>query len=346
MSIPEISKLIEEAIENETGDINSGEENFNNYETTQEENFAAKADNHEITQEENSAAKADNHEITQEDNSAPKADGYEIIQKANSVQQPDSNENIQEENSAEQLNNTQESGISSSSDSSENELQIKFEDVGYRYSNGSEALKKISLEINKGEFVFVVGHSGSGKSTLIRTLLGELKPTKGVITVGGKDLSKIKQKKLPFYRRKLGVVFQEFKLLEDRSVFDNVEIAQRVIGVKKDKRIKNCMEMIKLVGLENEVKKKTRDLSGGEQQRVAIARAMVNKPDILLADEPTGNLDPQNSLEIMKLLEELNEFGTTVLVVTHNDKLVDSMKKRVITLKDGNILSDKQGGYL
>lgn len=222
---------------------------------------------------------------------------------------------------------------------------IDIKDLSYRYSNGSVALDNISLKIRKGEFVFVIGSSGSGKSTLIRNLLGELKPTGGSIRVADNDLATIKRRKLPFYRRKLGVVFQEFKLLEDRNVIENVEIAQRVIGVGREARRKNSMDMIRMVGLEGSARKKTKDLSGGEQQRVAIARAMVNMPPILLADEPTGNLDPENSLEIMRLLEELNSNGTTVLVVTHNDTLVNSMRKRVIALHEGKIVTDGLGGY-
>ncbi|MCR5201652.1 MAG: cell division ATP-binding protein FtsE [Lachnospiraceae bacterium] len=214
------------------------------------------------------------------------------------------------------------------------------------YPNGTVALKNISLKIEKGEFVFIVGSSGSGKSSLIKTLLGELKPTSGNIFVDGRDIASISLKQLPYYRRKLGVVFQEFRLLEDRNVFENVELSQRVIGIPRDKRRKNCLNMFKAVGLEAKIHEKTSELSGGEQQRVAIARAMVNKPPILLADEPTGNLDPNNSREIMKILEDLNKIGTTVVIVTHNDTLVNEMQKRVITLHNGTITNDEQGGYV
>jgi cell division transport system ATP-binding protein len=249
------------------------------------------------------------------------------------IQTPDYEDNSYEEEEKEK------------SEKSDKEI-IRFQNLSYTYSSKTTALKGISLSINQGEFVFIVGESGSGKSTLIRTLLGELKPTEGDIIVEGANLKNIGRKEMPYYRRRLGVVFQEFKLLEDRNVYENVEIAQRVIGVKKDKRIENCNEMIKLVGLSDQSKKKVRELSGGEQQRVAIARAMVNKPSILLADEPTGNLDPNNSWEIMGLLQNLNEMGTTVVVVTHNDNLVNSMQKRVITLQTGEIIGDKLGGYI
>ncbi|MEE3392548.1 MAG: ATP-binding cassette domain-containing protein [Lachnospiraceae bacterium] len=219
-------------------------------------------------------------------------------------------------------------------------------DVNLTYPNGTIALKHVSMQIRRGEFVFMVGSSGSGKSTLIKTLLGELRPTSGSIIVDKNDLGKITRKQLPYYRRKIGVVFQEFRLLEDRNVFENVELAQRVIGMNKTNRRENVKKVLKLVGLYGKRKSKVTELSGGEQQRVAIARAMVNKPLVLLADEPTGNLDPNNSWEIMKLLVELNKIGTTVLVVTHNDTMVNVMQQRVITLNKGVITNDEQGGYV
>lgn len=214
------------------------------------------------------------------------------------------------------------------------------------YNTGTEALKNCNLKVEKGEFVFVVGSSGSGKSTLIKSLLGEIPLQAGEIQVGGNSLTEMKRKRMPYYRRKLGVVFQEFRLLDDRNVFENVALAQQVIGVDKDRIEKNVRGMLQLVGLQDRADVYPRELSGGEQQRVAIARAIVNEPAILLADEPTGNLDPTNSWEIMKLLEEANDRGTTVLVVTHNQEIVNEMKKRVVTMKKGVIVSDeKKGGY-
>ena len=192
----------------------------------------------------------------------------------------------------------------------------------------------------------MVGSSGSGKSTFIKTLLGEVKISSGRLRVAGQDLRKIKRRELPFFRRRLGVVFQEFRLLEDRNVFENVALAQRVIGVSNERIKRNVTAMLEMVGLEKKAKMFPKELSGGEQQRVAIARAMVNRPEILLADEPTGNLDPENSWEIMTLLEAVNRLGTTVLVVTHNDEIVNQMKKRVIVLNKGHIVKDEvQGGY-
>lgn len=227
------------------------------------------------------------------------------------------------------------------------ESLIKLNDVTVRYSNGTEALKNLNLSVDKGEFVFIVGSSGSGKSTFIKTLLGEVAVTSGDIHIASKKLNKIKRKELPYYRRTLGVVFQEFRLLDDRNVYENVALAQRVTGVTNDRMKKNVSIMLDMVGLSDKSKAYPRELSGGEQQRVAIARAMVNRPGILLADEPTGNLDPNNSWEIMTLLEEMNKLGTTVIVVTHNNEIVDKMKKRVITLNNGNVISDEvQGGYV
>lgn len=215
------------------------------------------------------------------------------------------------------------------------------------YNTGTEALKNCNLKVEKGEFVFVVGSSGSGKSTLIKSLLGEIPLQAGEIQVGGNSLTEMKRKRMPYYRRKLGVVFQEFRLLDDRNVFENVALAQQVIGVDKDRIEKNVRGMLQLVGLQDRADVYPRELSGGEQQRVAIARAMVNRPSVLLADEPTGNLDPQNSWDIMALLEDMNRLGTTVMVVTHNNEIVNQMQKRVVTLDEGVIISDQiQGGYV
>lgn len=224
---------------------------------------------------------------------------------------------------------------------------ITLEGVSKSYDKGKPAIDNISLHIDKGEFVFVVGDSGSGKSTLIKLLLKELDPTSGTITVNEKKLNKLPRRKVPKYRRGIGVVFQDFRLLKDRNVYENVAFAQRVI--EKPNRIikKRVPEVLTLVGLADKYRSRPRELSGGEQQRVALARALVNRPDILLADEPTGNLDPKNSNEIMKLLEEINARGTTVLVVTHNREIVNAMRKRVIRLRKGVIISDeKEGVYV
>ena len=223
---------------------------------------------------------------------------------------------------------------------------IKLEHVSKSYSAGIPALNDVNLEIEDGEFVFIVGDSGSGKSTLIKLLLKELEPTEGIITVDGKVLNKIRRKQIPKYRRNVGVVFQDFRLLKDRDVYDNVAFAQKVIGEPNSRIKKKVPIMLSMVGLAAKYRSFPKQLSGGEQQRVAIARALINKPDILLADEPTGNLDHNNAWEIMKLLEDINEKGTTVLVVTHNLEIVKVMKKRVITVKKGTIVSDsKQGGF-
>ena len=224
---------------------------------------------------------------------------------------------------------------------------ITLENVSKSYAKGQPALNDVSLHIDKGEFVFIVGNSGSGKSTLIKLLLKELEPTSGTIIVNDQNLGKMKRRKVQKYRRGVGVVFQDFRLLKDRNVYENVAFAQRVIERPNRVIKKRVPEILTLVGLAEKYKSFPRELSGGEQQRVALARALVNRPNILLADEPTGNLDPKNSLEIMKLLEEINERGTTVLVVTHNREIVNSFRKRVITMRKGVIVSDEEeGGYL
>ena len=224
---------------------------------------------------------------------------------------------------------------------------ITLENVSKSYAKGQPALNDVSLHIDKGEFVFIVGNSGSGKSTLIKLLLKELEQTSGTIIVNDQNLGKMKRRKVPKYRRGVGVVFQDFRLLKDRNVYENVAFAQRVIERPNRVIKKRVPEILTLVGLAEKYKSFPRELSGGEQQRVALARALVNRPNILLADEPTGNLDPKNSLEIMKLLEEINERGTTVLVVTHNREIVNSFRKRVITMRKGVIVSDEEeGGYL
>jgi cell division transport system ATP-binding protein len=223
---------------------------------------------------------------------------------------------------------------------------ITLEHVSKAYSAGIPALNDVSLEIEEGEFVFVVGDSGSGKSTLIKLLLKELEPTEGKIVINNKELKKIRHRQIPKFRRNIGVVFQDFRLLKDRNVYDNVAFAQKVIGEKNRNIRKRVPQMLSMVGLAAKYRSYPKQLSGGEQQRVAIARALVNEPKILLADEPTGNLDNNNAWEIMKLLEEINSKGTTVVVVTHNMEIVKVMKKRVITVKKGVIVSDsKQGDY-
>ncbi len=223
---------------------------------------------------------------------------------------------------------------------------IVFENVSKTYETGTPALNNINLRIEKGEFVFIVGNSGSGKSTLIKLLLKELEPSAGRIYVNNKQLNRMRRRQVPKYRRGLGVVFQDFRLLKDRNVYENIAFAQRVVGTPARTIRRQVPAMLSLVGLAEKYKSYPKQLSGGEQQRVALARALVNNPSILLADEPTGNLDPKNSWEIMRLLEEINKRGTTVLVVTHNQEIVDAMKKRVITMHKGLITSDeRKSGY-
>ena len=223
---------------------------------------------------------------------------------------------------------------------------IALDDVSKQYQTGVDALKHVTLQIQNGEFVFVVGKSGSGKSTFIKLLLKELDPTSGKLYIAGRLVNKLKRKQIPLYRRNIGVVFQDFRLLKDRTVFENIAFAQRIIGRSKREMIRNVTTMLTIVGLTDKADAYPNELSGGEQQRVAIARALVNQPTILLADEPTGNLDPQNAWEIMMLLQEVNKMGTTVVVVTHNNDIVDIMQKRVVTLNEGTVVrDDKKGGY-
>ena len=221
---------------------------------------------------------------------------------------------------------------------------IYLDNVRKIYSTGSPALNGITLGIGRGEFVFIVGDSGSGKSTLIKLLLRELVATEGAVYVMGNDLAKLKHRQGPRFRRNIGVVFQDFRLLNDRNVYENVAFAQRVVQTPSAEIRRNVPAILATVGLAGKYKAKTKQLSGGEQQRVALARALINSPSILLADEPTGNLDPKNSWEIMRLLEEINERGTTVVVVTHNREIVNAMRKRVVTMKKGVIVSDEEGG--
>ena len=226
---------------------------------------------------------------------------------------------------------------------------ILFDHVHKEYEGQIEdsvALVNVSFQIQKGEFVFIVGPSGSGKSTMIRLMMREISPSGGNIYIAGKDLAKLRRRQVSKYRRNIGIVFQDFRLLPDRNVYDNVAFAQRVIGAPKREIPKEVSKVLHLVGLSQKYKSFPNELSGGEQQRVAIARALVNNPMIILADEPTGNLDPQNSYEIMSLLEEINRRGTTVVIVTHDREVVDQMQKRVVTLQDGVIIEDKKGGYI
>lgn len=223
---------------------------------------------------------------------------------------------------------------------------IAMDHISKQYDTGVEALHDISIRINKGEFVFVVGKSGSGKSTFIKLLLKELDPTKGRLFVGGRQVTQIKRKQVSLYRRKIGVVFQDFRLLKNKTVFENIAFAQQIIGMTKREIAINVPIMLEMVGLQDKGDVYPYELSGGEQQRVAIARALINKPTILLADEPTGNLDPKTAWDIMMLLQEVNKMGTTVVVVTHNNDIVDIMQKRVINLENGVLVRDEQkGGY-
>ena len=221
---------------------------------------------------------------------------------------------------------------------------IDLDHVSKSYEKGQPAVNDITLHVNKGEFVFVVGESGSGKSTLIKLLLHELAPTSGQITVNDHVLSTLRHKDIPKYRREIGVVFQDFRLLNDRNVYENVAFAQHVVEIPGRKIKKRVPEVLQMVGLAEKYRSLPRQLSGGEQQRVAVARAIVNRPALLIADEPTGNLDPRNSLDIMNLLQKINDNGTTVLVVTHNRELVDMFHKRVITMRRGIIASDVEEG--
>jgi cell division transport system ATP-binding protein len=223
---------------------------------------------------------------------------------------------------------------------------IRMDQVSMQYSTGVDALCDVSIRIEKGEFVFVVGKSGSGKSTFIKLLLKELNPSEGRIFVAGRQVTNLSRKQVSLYRRQIGVVFQDFRLLKNKTVYENIEFAQQIIGMNKREIARNVAIMLEMVGLKGKENAYPGELSGGEQQRVAIARALINNPAILLADEPTGNLDPQMAWEIMMLLQEINKMGTTVVVVTHNNDVVDIMKKRVVTLDNGSIVSDEQeGGY-
>lgn len=223
---------------------------------------------------------------------------------------------------------------------------IRLKDVEMEYPNGTRAIRGISAAIEDGEFVFLVGPSGSGKSTIIKMLTGEEVPTAGRIMINGFSVSNIAERQVPMMRRTLGVIFQDFRLIEKKTVYENLEFVMRAVGMPKKEIKQRITYVLQLVGLEKKAENFPSELSGGEQQRVAIARALINRPAILLADEPTGNLDPHNAMEIMGLLEEINRQGTTVVVVTHSSEIVNMMRKRVITIQRGIVVGDeKESGY-
>ncbi len=222
---------------------------------------------------------------------------------------------------------------------------IRLVDVYKEYDNGTKALKGLDLQIDDGEFAFLVGPSGSGKSTIIKLLTGEEHSTGGRVMVNGYNLNNIRQWQIPYLRRTLGVVFQDFRLIDKKTVRGNLEFAMRAVGASPREMRKRIPYVLDLVGLGEKKNVYPNEMSGGEQQRVAIARALVNNPQMIIADEPTGNLDPQRSLEIMTLLERINTMGTTMLVVTHEKELVDRFSKRVVAIKDGRLVSDAEGGY-
>jgi len=222
---------------------------------------------------------------------------------------------------------------------------IEFTDVVKSYSVGTQALRGVTMQIEDGEFAFLVGPSGSGKSTIMKLITGELKPTSGAVHVNGYSLERIRKREIPYLRRTVGVVFQDFRLIPTMTVYDNVAFAMRVIGAREREIRERVPYVLDLVGLETKSRRHPTELSGGEQQRLAIARALVNNPPTIIADEPTGNLDPARSLEIMSLLQEINNLGATILVVTHEKDLVERFGKRVIAINDGVVISDEMGGY-
>lgn len=222
---------------------------------------------------------------------------------------------------------------------------IRFVDVCKEYNNGTKAIKGLNLKIEDGEFAFLVGPSGSGKSTIIKLLTAEEFATQGRVMVNGYNLNTIKRRQIPQMRRTLGVIFQDFRLIDKKTVWGNLEFAMRIIGATNREMKKRIPYVLDLVGLSDKANVRPTEMSGGEQQRVAIARALVNNPQMIIADEPTGNLDPQRSLEIMTLLERINAMGTTMLVVTHERDLVNHFSKRVVAIQNGELISDEQGGY-
>ena len=222
---------------------------------------------------------------------------------------------------------------------------IEFNNVKKSYVEGNEALRGVNLQVEDGEFAFLVGPSGSGKSTIIKLITGEIKPTSGTVHVNGYSLERIRKREIPYLRRTIGVVFQDFRLIENKTVYENVAFAMRAIGAREKEIRARVPYILELVGLENKSRRRPNELSGGEQQRLAIARALVNNPSTIIADEPTGNLDPAMSLEIMSLLQEINNLGTTMLVVTHAKDLVEQFANRVIAIDEGQIVHDEMGGY-
>ncbi|ABP90377.1 Predicted ATPase involved in cell division [Streptococcus suis 98HAH33] len=221
---------------------------------------------------------------------------------------------------------------------------IEMKDVSKKYGNGTTALRGVSVNVEAGEFAYIVGPSGAGKSTFIKLLYREEKLDKGSLKVGKFDLAKIKKRDVPLLRRSVGVVFQDYKLLPKKTVFENIAYAMEVIGEKPRNIKKRVMEVLDLVGLKHKIRSFPNELSGGEQQRIAIARAIVNNPKVLIADEPTGNLDPENSWEIMNLLERINLQGTTILMATHNSQIVNTLRHRVIAIEDGRVVRDEAEG--
>ncbi len=222
---------------------------------------------------------------------------------------------------------------------------IRLTDIHKEYQNGTKALKGVSLQIDDGEFVFLVGPSGSGKSTIIKLITAEIEATRGKLMVNGYNLRDISEKQIPLMRRTIGVVFQDFRLIEKKTVYENIEVAMRAVGAATREIQRRIPYVLDLVGLMGKGGRLPTQLSGGEQQRVAIARALANNPSVIIADEPTGNLDPARSLEIMSLLEKINDMGTTILVVTHERELVNRFGKRVVAIESGRIISDAAGGY-
>jgi cell division transport system ATP-binding protein len=221
---------------------------------------------------------------------------------------------------------------------------IEFANVTKDYNGNTKALKGVSMQIDDGEFVFLVGPSGSGKSTIMKLISGELRPTGGYVHVNGYDLDRIRRYQLPYLRRTVGVIFQDFRLIENMTVYENVAFAMRVVGARNRDIKERVPYVLKLVGLEGKAHRRPNEISGGEQQRLAIARALVNNPSTIIADEPTGNLDPARALEIMRLLQEINKLGTTVVVVTHQHELVEQFSNRVIVINNGLVASDRMVG--
>ncbi len=223
--------------------------------------------------------------------------------------------------------------------------RVRLKDISEVYDNGTKALKGVNLQIDEGEFVFLVGPSGSGKSTIIKLVTAEIPPTEGRLMVNGYNLNTIRPHQVPYMRRTLGVIFQDFRLIEKKTVWENLAFSMRAVGASPREIRRRIPYVLDLVGLDRKGDRRPDELSGGEQQRVAIARALINNPSMIIADEPTGNLDPQRSLEIMMLLEKINELGTTMLVVTHERELVNRFSKRVVAIENGRIISDETGGY-